>query len=139
IERPLAAYVGELDEFENLTSTKAVTFNDVVEALKDPNILVLDVRRKSERDASHIKGTSHIPLHELKKRTEELPKDKEIWVHCAGAYRAAAAVGILEKAGLNAVLINEPYDATLKVKELPIQLGNVDAGPVAPSDQEVSA
>jgi len=139
IERPLAAYVGELDEFENLTSTKAVTFNDVVEALKDPNILVLDVRRKSERDASHIKGTSNIPLHELKKRTEELPKDKEIWVHCAGAYRAAAAVGILEKAGLNAVLINEPYDATLKVKELPIQLGNVDAGPVAPSDQEVSA
>ncbi len=46
---------------------------------------------------------------------------------------------MLEKAGLNAVLINEPYDATLKVKELPIELGTVDAGPVAPSDQEVSA
>ena len=101
--------------------------------------MVLDVRRKSEREASHIKGSAHIPLHELKKRTQELPKDKEIWVHCAGAYRAAAAVGMLEKVGLKAVLINQPYDATLQVKELPIQLGTVDAGPVAPSDQEVNA
>lgn len=139
IERPQAAYVGELAEFDNLASTKAVTFKDVVTALVDPNILVLDVRRKSEREASHIKGTFHIPLHELKKRVNELPNDKEIWVHCAGAYRAAAAVGMLEKAGLNAVLINQPYDATLQVKELPIELGTVDAGPVAPSDQEVNA
>lgn len=139
IERPQAAFVGEMNEFENLASTKAVTFRDVVAALEEPNILVLDVRRNSEREASHIKGTAHIPLHELRKRTEELPKDKEIWVHCAGAYRAAAAVGMLEKAGLNAVLINEPYDATLQVKELPIELGTLDAGPVAPSDQEVNA
>lgn len=139
IERPQAAYVGALDEFEILASTKAVTFTDVVDALADPEILVLDVRRKSEREASHIKGTAHIPLHELSKRVEELPKDKEIWVHCAGAYRAAAAVGILEKAGLNAVLINQPYEATLQVKQLPIVLGHADAGPVAPSDQKVTA
>jgi hydroxyacylglutathione hydrolase len=139
IERPQAAYVGSLDEFEVLASTKAVTFADVVGALVNPEILVLDVRRNSEREASHIKGTSHIPLHELSKRVEELPKDKEIWVHCAGAYRAAAAVGILEKAGLNAVLINQPYEATLQVKQLPIVLGHADAGPVAPSDQKVTA
>lgn len=138
IERPIAAYVGALDSFSQTASTKAVTFNDVVEALTKPEIVVLDVRRKSEREASHIEGTMHIPLHELSKRVNELPKDKEIWVHCAGAYRAAAAVGMIEKAGLNAVLINQPYEATLQVKQLPIVLGQQDAGPVAPSDQKVN-
>ncbi len=139
IERPAAAFVGDIKEFDNLASTKTVTFNDVVEALKDPQLMVLDVRRNSEREASHILGTHHIPLHELTKRVGELPKDKEIWVHCAGAYRAAAAVGMLEQAGLNAVLINESYEATLDVKELPIKLGDSDAGPLAPSDQKVNA
>jgi hydroxyacylglutathione hydrolase len=111
----------------------------VVEALNDPNILVLDVRRNGEREASHIQGTVNIPLHELSQRFNEVPKEKEIWVHCAGAYRAAAAVGMMEKAGLNAVLINQPYEATLQVKQLPIVLGEQDAGPVAPSDQKVNA
>lgn len=139
IERPQAAFVGDLSAFENLASTRSVTFQDVVAVLENPDVLVLDVRRKREREASHIKGSAHIPLHELSQRAEELPKDKEIWVHCAGAYRAAAAVGILEKAGLNAVLINQPYEATLQVKDLPIVLGHADSGPVAPSDQKVTA
>jgi hydroxyacylglutathione hydrolase len=139
IERPAAAFVGEINEFTELTSTKTVTFHEVVEALNDPNILVLDVRRNGEREASHIQGTINIPLHELSQRFNEVPKDKEIWVHCAGAYRAAAAVGMMEKAGLNAVLINQPYEATLQVKQLPIVLGEQDAGPVAPSDQKVNA
>jgi hydroxyacylglutathione hydrolase len=139
IERPAAAFVGEINEFTELTSTKTVTFHEVVEALNDPNILVLDVRRNGEREASHIQGTVNIPLHELSQRFNEVPKEKEIWVHCAGAYRAAAAVGMMEKAGLNAVLINQPYEATLQVKQLPIVLGEQDAGPVAPSDQKVNA
>lgn len=139
IERPQAAFVGELTEFNDLVTTKTVSFADVVTALNDENILVLDVRRKSEREASHIKGTAHIPLHELIKRAEQLPKDKQIWVHCAGAYRAAAAVGMLENAGLEAVLINQPYEATSQVPELPLVLGSKDAGPLAPSDQKVNA
>jgi hydroxyacylglutathione hydrolase len=139
IERPAAAFVGEINEFTELTSTKTVTFHEVVEALNDPNILVLDVRRNSEREASHIQGTVNIPLHELSQRFNEVPKEKEIWVHCAGAYRAAAAVGMLEKAGLDTVLINEPYEATLQVKELPMVLGQADASPYAPSDQKAKA
>lgn len=138
IDRPDGALVGDLAG-SNLVTNKAVTFKDVPEALKDPNILVLDVRRNSERHASHIEGTFHIPLHELKSRLSELPKDKEIWVHCAGAYRAAGSLGILESAGFKPVLINEAYDQCLKVAELIIISGQADAGPVAPSDVKGSA
>ncbi len=139
IDRPDGAYIGDISAETALTSNKAVTFNDVPSALKDPKILVLDVRRNSERHASHIQGTTHIPLHELKTRVSELPRDKEIWVHCAGAYRAAGSLGILESAGFRPVFINEPYDAALQVQELNIVTGIADSGPVAPSDVKVGA
>ena len=64
----------------------------------------------------------------------ELPKEKKIWVHCAGAYRAAAASGVLESAGLTPVLINEPYEKALSVPALEIVAGGTDSGPIAPSD-----
>jgi rhodanese-related sulfurtransferase len=66
--------------------------------------------------------------------TSELPKDKELWVHCAGAYRAASSLGILENAGYKPVLINDAYEQSLKVDGLNIIAGIADAGPVAPSD-----
>ncbi len=139
IDRPDGAMVGDLVGTSELATNKTVTFDNVPAALQDPKILVLDVRRNSERHASHIEGTIHIPLHELKSRLAELPKDKEIWVHCAGAYRAAGSLGIMESAGFKPVLINEAYDACLKVNGLKIIKGMADAGPVAPSDVKASA
>ena len=139
IDRPDGALVGDLTGTTELVSNRTVTFGDVPAALKDPNILVLDVRRNSERTASHIQGTAHIPFHELKLRVSELPKEKEIWVHCAGAYRAAGSLGILEDAGYKPVLINENYDQSLKVTALNIISGHADAGPVALSDARTGA
>jgi hydroxyacylglutathione hydrolase len=134
IDRPDGALVSDLKGAHGLATNRTVTFNDVPEALKDPNVLVLDVRRNSERHASHIEGTTHIPFHELNSRVSELPKEKEIWVHCAGAYRAAGSLGILESAGYRPVLINEAYEQCLKVDGLNIITGVANAGPFAPSD-----
>jgi hydroxyacylglutathione hydrolase len=134
IDRPDGALVSELQGGPELATNRTVTFNDVPEALKDPNVVVLDVRRNSERHASHIEGTTHIPLHELKSRLFELPKGKELWVHCAGAYRAAGSLGFLESAGYKPVLINEAYDQCLKVGGLNIIAGVADTSPFAYSD-----
>lgn len=139
IDRPAGAFVGDIAKSPDSATNKTVSFKDVPAALQDPSILVLDVRRASERGASHIEGTTHIPLHDLKSRITELPKDKEIWVHCAGAYRAAASLGILESAGYKPILINEAYDQCLNVAGLTIITGHADAGPVAPSDVKASA
>jgi hypothetical protein len=43
-------------------------------------------------------------------------------------------MGILERGGHKAVLINDPFDAALSVADLEIVRGHADAGPVAPSD-----
>ena len=133
IDRPFGAYVGEISKIGDTVTTKKVNFSDVPEALKNEAVLVLDVRRIIERRTSHIAGTTHIPLHELAARIDELPTEREIWVHCGGAYRASAAIGILERVQLKGVLINEPYEAALKVSALHIITGNNQAGPVAPS------
>ena len=139
IDRPSASYVGEMTNFSNTLDIKVVEFKDVPEALTDPEVIVLDVRRHSERQGSHIAGSRHIPLHELSNRINELSKDKIYWVHCAGAYRAAIAASIMQNAGLNVVLINESYDRALQVTELVITTGAADHSPVAPSDIKVKA
>ncbi len=72
-------------------------------------------------------------------RLSELPADKTIWVHCAGAYRAAIAASIMENAGLAVVLINEPYENALSVIDLPLVAGAADHSPIAPSDTKVTA
>jgi rhodanese-related sulfurtransferase len=136
IDRPSASFVGGIDNFDEVRDTKLVQFKDVPEALKNSEIVVIDVRRNSERQASHIKGSKHIPLHELEGRLGELSTEKIYWVHCAGAYRASIAASIIQNAGLKIVLINEPYEKALEVKDLEFVTGSEDHSPVAPSDLE---
>lgn len=133
IDRPSGSFVGDVSEFGELKTTGTVSFKDVPAVIGTPGVHVLDVRRTSEREASHIEPSLHIPLHELGGRVNELPTDGEIWVHCASAYRAAIALGIIENSKRTAVLINEPYDACLSVDGLNIVTGHMDSGPVSPS------
>ena len=69
----------------------------------------------------------------------EVPTDKTIWVHCAGAYRASIAASIMQNAGRMVVLINEPYEKALSIADLTLVSGGIDRGPVAPSDVKASA
>jgi glyoxylase-like metal-dependent hydrolase (beta-lactamase superfamily II)/rhodanese-related sulfurtransferase len=61
--------------------------------------LVLDVRNPVEFSQKRIPGSMHIPLSELRKRCHEIPQGRQIVVHCAGGYRSAIALGILQAAG----------------------------------------
>jgi hydroxyacylglutathione hydrolase len=134
IDRPKASFLGDVKTIGGTVPTPLVQFKDIPAILSDSSIRVLDVRRNSEREASHIANSSHIPLHELAERMSELPTDKTLWVHCAGAYRASIAASIIQNAGLNVVLINEPYEKVFTVPNLPLVTGVSDHGPVAPSD-----
>ncbi len=130
IDRPAGSFVGSIDDFNDLGKTKSVHFADVPAVIGNADVTILDVRRYGEREASHILTSLHIPLHELESRVSELPAAGEIWVHCAGAYRAAASLGIIESSGRTPVLINEPYSAALLVKDLNIVTGHMDSGPI---------
>jgi len=58
---------------------------------------ILDVRNTSEvKEKQIFKNSINIPLAELRERTNEIPVDKPILVHCAGGYRSAAGSSIVK-------------------------------------------
>jgi rhodanese-related sulfurtransferase len=71
---------------------------------RSPAVVVLDVRTKGERQRSNIKGSLHIPLHELGRRIEELSvhKAREIICYCQSGNRSLSAAARLRKSGFNA-------------------------------------
>ncbi len=75
--------------------------NDAIK--KTRNAILLDVRTSSERSAQQIKGSIHIPLNELRNRSNELKKykDKEIICYCRTGSRSINAASILKKNGFN--------------------------------------
>jgi rhodanese-related sulfurtransferase len=67
-------------------------------------VLLLDVRTADERARESIKGSIHIPVHELRRRAGELEKhrNREIICYCATGSRSLSAAGALRSLGMNA-------------------------------------
>lgn len=58
---------------------------------------IVDVRNDGEVKAGKIfKNAIHIPLHQLREKSYEIPTDKPVVVHCAAGFRSAAGSSILE-------------------------------------------
>lgn len=64
---------------------------------------LLDVRRQDEFDEKRIPGSTLVPLAELEARVGEIPRDREIVVHCRSGARSATAVEFLLSEGFDAV------------------------------------
>ncbi|MFC5220112.1 MBL fold metallo-hydrolase [Streptomyces coerulescens] len=111
IDRPAAAATGSPADWvrpgERPRSFPRGTFADL--AAQD-DVITLDVRRDSERQAGHIKGSIHIPVHELRGRLSEIP-DGAVWVHCAGGMRAGIAASLLDAAGREVVAVDDSFDS----------------------------
>lgn len=70
-----------------------------VPALVAAGAVVLDVREPGERDGGIIPGSVSIPLGKLRERLAELPKDRDILVHCASGQRSYNACRVLTQHG----------------------------------------
>ncbi len=81
-----------------------VTINQLEKRLeaKDKILYLLDVRTPEEVAGGVIKGAAKIPIDELPKRAEEIPKDKEIVAYCASGARSALATLYLRARGFKA-------------------------------------
>ena len=75
---------------------------------------LLDVRLRSEWDASRIGGAINVPLHELPGRIWELGGGP-IWVHCQSGYRAAVAASLLEAAGREVVHVDGDFSLAQEI------------------------
>ncbi len=64
---------------------------------------LLDVREPNEFKIGRIPGSTLIPLGEVPQRYQEIPKDKEIVVHCKMGGRSAKAAAFLRQQGFKSV------------------------------------
>jgi hydroxyacylglutathione hydrolase len=90
-----------LREGKELGRVEQLSVGDL--AAKQRQLLVLDVRGRSEWDAGHLPGAVHIPLAELPDRLSEVPLGTPIAVHCQVGGRSSIAVGLLKAAGRSSV------------------------------------
>ncbi|MFJ6703403.1 MULTISPECIES: rhodanese-like domain-containing protein [unclassified Streptomyces] len=113
IDRPAAAATGTpaawLPAGQAPASFPRSTFAGLA-AHGGEGVVVLDVRRDSERANGWIEGAVHIPVHELHGRLAEIPPGT-VWVHCAGGMRAAIAASLLDAAGRDVVAVDDGFDA----------------------------
>ena len=112
IDRPAAAATGSPTEWadgEPLRSYPVADFADLAAARRHRPVVIVDVRRDQEWDASHIAGAIHISLHQLPSRLADVPAG-EVWVHCGAGYRACIAASFLDAAGRTVVAVDDEYD-----------------------------
>jgi hydroxyacylglutathione hydrolase len=62
----------------------------------------------------------HLPLPELPARIAAGLPDGEIWVHCAGGYRASIAASLLAAAGRDVVAVEDSFEPAAELARLPV-------------------
>jgi hydroxyacylglutathione hydrolase len=95
---------------QRLEQFPTTDFATLAERTDRESLVLLDVRRISEWQASHIEGAVHIPLHELSARADEVPAG-EVWVHCESGYRAAVAASMLAARGRKVLTIDDDFSS----------------------------
>jgi hydroxyacylglutathione hydrolase len=85
-------------------------------------IVVLDVRRPDEWEQGHVAGALHIPFYELRDRCDEVPDDREVWIHCQSGYRASIGASMIDGARRQTVFIDDDWESAAEAG-LPIEQG----------------
>ena len=111
IDRPRAAATGKPEDWATgeLGSFPTATFAELADVRHHREVVVLDVRRAQEFADARIEGAVNIPIHDLPRRVAEVPEG-EVWVHCAGGYRASVAASFIAAAGRRLVAIDDSFD-----------------------------
>ncbi len=117
VERIVDTYLTERKVLE------PVTLNELMSRLREPGLIVLDVRPALEYTQGHIAGARSIPIDELQQRLNELPPDQEIVAYCRGTYCIFAdeAVELLLSHGYQARRMQQGYP-DWKLAELPTEI-----------------
>jgi len=94
---------------EERDALERVDADELVERVRSGTVTVLDVRPAEEFAAAHIPGAVSLPLTELKRRLDSLPKYREVVAYCRGPYCVFAieAVELLRANGFKAVRMEE--------------------------------
>jgi rhodanese-related sulfurtransferase len=76
-----------------------ISVQQAKEMIDTGEVFILDVRTQEEYNAGHIRNSTLIPVQDLSKRLNEVPRDRDILVYCKTGGRSTAASEILVNNG----------------------------------------
>ena len=79
----------------------------VMSANVPDGIYLLDVREDDEWAAGHAPSAVHVRLSELNEHSDEIPRDREVYVICRSGARSAYATQALSGAGWKAINVSD--------------------------------
>jgi rhodanese-related sulfurtransferase/predicted transcriptional regulator len=100
-----AAYLGDRSQLDVMTR------DELAERLRAGDVVVLDVRPEPEFRAGHIAAALSIPVAELSRRLQQVPKGQQVVAYCRGPYCVYAddAVRTLRGRGYSAARLEDGY------------------------------
>lgn len=87
------------NEIDTITSISAEEFANKFSA--NPDLQVVDVRKKSEYDSEHLPEAVNAPLDYINDSMLKIQAEKTGYIHCAGGYRSMIFISILKARGYN--------------------------------------
>jgi rhodanese-related sulfurtransferase len=70
---------------------------------KTPNLFILDVRTPDENRQARLKNSVLIPVDDLERRLNEVPRNRPVLVYCAVGSRSMKAADFLARKGFREV------------------------------------
>ena len=118
VQQMVQLYMNQRDQLDPVTS------KELHKLMKDGSVVVVDVRPAEEFKAGHIPGALSIPVPELKRRMQEIPKNREVIAYCRGHYCVYSldAVTLLRRNGYRARRAAEGLP-DWRVSGLPVEAG----------------
>ncbi|QEG41521.1 MBL fold metallo-hydrolase [Roseimaritima ulvae] len=77
---------------------------ELAPAIEAGHVQVIDVRSNEEWNAGHLAKAEHRFLGRLPDQLDELPRDKELVIHCRSGARSAVGLSFLQAAGFKNVI-----------------------------------
>jgi rhodanese-related sulfurtransferase/predicted transcriptional regulator len=103
VERSARDYLGE--------EVEGIDREELLRRTRRRDVVLVDVRPSEEFEAGHIEGARSIPVDELERRLNELPKGREVIAYCRGPFCVMAydAVRKLRESGHPARRLEEGW------------------------------
>jgi rhodanese-related sulfurtransferase len=106
-------WISSRKETDFIKSIYATELKEMIN--NDIKINILDVRKPSEYEISHIANAVNLPLDFINESMNILDKSKDYIIHCSGGYRSMTTASILKSRGFeNVVDIIGGYNAIIE-------------------------
>ncbi len=94
-----------------LASLRDVSPSQLSEALQKDHPLILDVRKATEHAERAIPGAMNKAHTRLAESVDDLPRDRDIYVHCKAGVRSVVASSLMLRQGLRPINVAGGFDA----------------------------